>query len=159
MPAAARQLKQQQYDLSMFEKAPVRQPAELRVIKREQVARRDVTLRIVLTFVLALAVSAMIIYNYMTLNELTSDINEAQAQYGVLQSEYRRLMVQSESQLSLRKIEEKAQDQMGMAPIESYQVEYIQIEDEEQVALAEASPGLFDTIKGGFASIVEYLGF
>ncbi len=157
MPSAAKKLHTQSYDLAAFERAPVRQPAQLRVIKRQQAARRDVTLTVALCFIMAIAISAMVVYNYMTLNELTAEINKGHAQYEMLQSEYRRLMVRSESELSLRKIEERARTQLGMAPIEGYQIEYIEVMQEEQVAVVSSPPSMLDRLWGTCASLVEYL--
>lgn len=157
MALAAKELKIESYNLAAFEPAPVRQPAQLRLIKQKKAARRDITLTMALCFIMAIAISAMVVYNYMTLNEITADINRGHAQYEKLQSEYRRLLVRSESELSLRKIEERAKEQLGMAPIEGYQIEYIEVIAEEQVAVISKLPSATDRLWQTCLEWVEYL--
>lgn len=156
MSFPAKKIRDDEYNLSAFEESTPASQAELRLIKREKIEKRDVTIKMVLCFAAALTISAMIIYNNMMLNELTDDINQAQATYDALRSEYQRLTVLSESQLSLRNIEERAKEQ-GMAPIASYQIEYVKIEGDEHVEIYEAPPSIFDKLADSFRAFVEYL--
>ena len=110
-------------------------------------------------FVMVLAIVCAILYNKMILTELTSQIEDAQAQYELLKNDNRLMQVALENKTSLRTIQEIAENELGMAKVESYQVQYIDLGAGDRVVLARASQmGLADYIQMAYRSVLEYLG-
>ena len=154
------------YDFEQLEQhyslptAKVKQPPELRVVENRRIRERWMLIRAAVGFACILAIVAAVLYNNVILTELTADIEKAQGQYEQLKTEHRRMQVEIEGKLSLRNVEEIASDQLGMAKMEGYQIEYVDLGGEDQVLLArEQQPTLSDRISEAFESILEYLGW
>ena len=136
----------------------VKQPPELRVVEHRRAVHRASMFRAGMIFLAAIAIIAAIIYNNVVLTELTAEIEQAKTELEMLQSENRRMLVEFESKVSLRNIEEVASDSLGMAKIESYQVEYVDLCGGDRVRVAQKEElGLFDEIRLGIDRILEYL--
>ena len=140
--------------------AKVKQPPELRVVENRRIRERGMLVRATVGFACILTIIAAIIYNNVMLTELTADIEQAQGQYEQLKTEHRRMQVEIEGKLSLRSVEETAVNQLGMAKVEAYQIEYVDLGGEDRVVLArEQQPTLPDKIFEAFESVLEYLGW
>ena len=154
------------YDLEKLEQhyatpgAPkVKQPPELKVVGSRKAQSNKGMLRGAALFVMVLAIVCAILYNKMILTELTSQIEDAQSQYELLKNENRLMQVALENKTSLRSIQEIAENELGMAKVESYQVQYIDLGSGDRVVLARASQmGLADYIQMAYRSVLEYLG-
>lgn len=140
--------------------AQIKQPPELRVVKRRNAVDHAAMVKAGMVFLTAIAIIAAIIYNNVILTELTAEIQAAKAELEMLESENRRMQVEFESKVSLRNIEEVASETLGMAKIESYQVEYVDLCGGDQVRVAQKTePGVFEKIRMWADSILEYLTF
>ena len=138
----------------------VKQPPELRVVENRNVGANAVMLRGAAIFVVVLGIVCAILYNNMILTELTSQIEDAEAQFEVLKNENRLMQVALEGKTSLRAVQETAENELGMAKVESYQVQYIDLGEGDRVVLARAPQlGLADHIHMAYRSVLEYLGF
>ncbi|PWM25586.1 MAG: hypothetical protein DBX44_01905 [Oscillospiraceae bacterium] len=137
----------------------VKQPPELLVVEnrahREQAAFR----RGVATFILILGVVCAILYNQVQLTELTSEIEQTRSLLEALENDYRLMQVKIESGTSLHTVQQIAEEELGMAKAESYQVQYINLGEGDRVVLARAfEPKLSDRIFRAWYSLMEYLG-
>lgn len=138
----------------------VKQPPELRVVKSREKQDHSAFWKSAATFVLLLGVVCAILYNNVQLTELTSQIEQTQANLESLQNDYRLMQVEIESKTSMRTVQEIAETQLGMAKTESYQVQYINLGEGDRVVLARAhEPKLNDQIRHAWRSLLEYLGF
>lgn len=148
-------------ELEQYYFAPAKrpkQPPELKVVSSRQA--NTVGLRSMAAFVLIIAIIAAILYNNMLLTELTSEIETAQQSYETLQNEQRLMQLTLEGKTSLRTVQEIAEQQLGMAKAESYQVQYIDLGEGDRVVLAKAPKlTLADHIRMAYRSVLEYLGF
>ncbi|MEG2203704.1 MAG: hypothetical protein RRY21_00940 [Oscillospiraceae bacterium] len=153
------------YDLNRPERqsappAPrVKQPPELRVVETRR--RRDAgfMMRAGVLFVMTLAIICAILSNKVALTELTAEIEETQNQLGQLQNENRRMQVELEGRVSLRTVEEEAASRLGMAKMESYQVEYVDLGAGDQVLMTrEPERSMADRITEVWEKALEYLG-
>lgn len=151
------------YDLSIYEKKEyVRKQPELRVVDNPSprtMANRSLMTRVLLTAVLVVSVIGVIIYSNAILTEIGDEINSQNKEYAVLLSESKRLSAELESKVSLRNIEDTAKNDMGLARMESYQIEYVNLSEGDKIELTAASPkqGLADKIKIKIGSFLEYL--
>jgi len=140
--------------------AKVKQPPELRVVENRNAGANAVMLRGAAIFVVILGIVCAILYNNMILTELTSQIEDAEAQFEMLKNENRLMQVALEGKTSLRAVQEIAESQLGMAKVEGYQVQYIDLGEGDRVVLARAPQlGLADHIHMAYRSVLEYLGF
>ena len=122
------------YDLSLFEPKRQELPAsgqKNNVIKLTQ-EQLDKSRRVKLQPLHALAtflsmavvvgIVGSVVYGQAQLNELTDQINTAQAELSEAQSTYTQLKMKSDSRLSLDTVEEYAKDTLGMRRISQEQV-------------------------------------
>lgn len=138
----------------------VKQPPELHVVENRDAAARGAMLRGALVFILVLAIVCSILYNNMILTELTTQIENTEHQLAALQNENRLMKVELEGKISLRTVKDIAENELGMAEAESYQIQYIDLGVGDQVMLAKAPKlSLGDYIQKAYNSVLEYLGF
>ena len=122
----------------------VAQPPELRVVEGRAVRSRMVFRRAAVFFVFMIAMLAAVLYNRMILTELTTQVANTRSEYESLVSENRRMQVELESKTSLRTIQQSAEE-IGMAKAESYQIEYVDLGQQEQVLLTQEADGAVES--------------
>ena len=122
------------YDLSLFEPKRQELPAsgqKNNVIKltQEQLDKsrrvKNQPLHALATFLsmaVVVGIVGSVVYGQAQLNELTDQINTAQAELSEAQSTYTQLKMKSDSRLSLDTVEEYAKDTLGMRRISQEQV-------------------------------------
>ena len=122
-------------------------------------ANRALGVRMVCTAMAMVAALAVMLYNNAVLTELTEEYNMQSARYEELKSEGVRLQSELEGKMSLRNVEEYASGEMGLSKTEPYQIEYVQLSKGDRVVLTKNSPnpGIWEKMKGGFQSFLEYL--
>ena len=143
-----------------YDPAPtqLRQPPELKVVESRKNKEREAFGRTALMFLVVLIIFAAMLYNRVVLTELTSEISTLTSQYQSLKDEYQRMQVELEGRLSTRAIEDGA-SAMGMAQIESYQIQYVDLGDESGVVMSrESTETLSDRIISVVRQVKEYLG-
>ncbi len=147
-------LLQRQYEQSQR----LRQPPELRVVTNAQPKKIFVSVRAIFVFLALIAFMAAFLYNKMVLTELTAELESVSARNAELQDDYRRMMVEQEGKISLCSVEDIAAGQLGMAKMEDYQVEYIDLGEDSRVLLArEPSKTFSDRILELYDRVLEYM--
>ncbi len=137
-----------------------KQPPELRVVENRDAAAKSAMRGFMLALALVAVIFCSILYNRMTLTELTTQIEHTEQQLAALQNENRLMKVELESKISLRTVQDIAENELGMAPAESYQIQYIDLGVGDHVMLAKAPQlKLADYIQKAYHSVLEYLGF
>ena len=127
------------YDLSLFEPKRQELPAsgqKNNVIKLTQ-EQLDKSRRVkiqplhalatFLSMAVVVGIVGSVVYGQAQLNELTDQINTAQAELSEAQSTYTQLKMKSDSRLSLDTVEEYAKDTLGMRRISQEQVVCIRL--------------------------------
>lgn len=149
---------ERQYASSAVSK--VRQPAELKVVEGRSSHSGEYWFRVVLIFLAILIPICASLCKYKDLTELTSQIEAKEHQYQLLQNENRLMQMELESKTSLRTVRDIAENQLGMAAVESYQIEYIDLSEGDRVVLAKAPQlSLADHIQKAYYSVLEYFHF
>lgn len=118
----------------------------LREVKAPMHITKTVTFRQFLLFVLVVAASVAIIYNYMILTQLTDQASEKNQQLEDLKSEYTYLETKEENMYTLSEIEEYAQQKLNMIKMDSSQVEYIELSNPDQIEVSGSSQGISSTV-------------
>ena len=148
------------YDLSKFERKQEKKP-QIRVIKGKKAQRvnRVAMVKIFFAAVIVIGITSLMIVNRVALTEIGEEINAANEDLQILQSENTRLNVELEEKMSLDNIEEKAVNELGLTKMNNYQVQYLNLTQEDKIELTnpKSSGNIFDTIAGWSDKIKEYL--
>ncbi len=119
--------------------------------------KRGQALKISIVSLLAVSLFYFVINSYVQLNEVYSDISEANTQLNELRSENVRMQTELEGQASIRNIKEYAEERLGLQKIDQSQIQYIQIQTEDEVIVEEPEQNIFIKIKHWFVDLIEYL--
>ena len=92
-------------------------------------------MKAILCMALIIGVTVSFIYSRAMLVEVNEQVNAANKQLKILESEKTRLDMELESMVSLKNIEELAEN-MGLAKVEKYQVEYIDLSQGDKVVVS-----------------------
>ena len=162
---AANQYGTEAYEVSLFEpkKAKI---VELKPNKKQIQAqkRRARTQKILNVSVTALIVTVVIgavaftLTSRAQLNELNNTIRNEQNELSQLQEEYNILSAELANKTSVQAVEDYAVNQLGMQKIESHQIQYITVEDSDQVEVnATEEPTVLQEIGAAISDFFAYL--
>ena len=152
------------YDLSTFAPRPEEKKTELKVVRtRSQAFVGAFAPRVIFVFVLVMTLASLMVYNRVSLNELSSEINSLNGQLAILESENVRYASLLESSVSLRAIAQQAEE-MGMVRLDHYRTVHIYLHDGDQVVIFGENTsneyehsGFFDAIGAIISSAREYI--
>ena len=108
----------------------------LRIIKNRRKAKVVAPVKIILASVMALVISVIMIYSQVVLTELTSEVSFYENQIVELDTEYVRLQGELEAITSIKTLEEAAETKLGLAKIDSSQVEYVSLTGTDEISVA-----------------------
>ena len=151
------------YDLSVYEPEPVQQQAaaeKLQVVKApRQFISSVITPRNFLIFAMAVFAVCFMVYYRAQLNEVTNEINIVTQRLDVLKNENVRMQSEIKSIISPRSVAEQAEHELGLKRIDKYQTEYIYLNHEDKVELADESArtSFFWNLRIKFNSTVKLL--
>ncbi len=130
------------YNLENFAaKTPEQQDKELktsslRMIKNRRKAKVVAPAKIILASIMAIVISVVMIYSQVVLTELTSEVSFYENQIVELDTEYVRLQGELEAITSIKTLEEAAETKLGLAKIDSSQVEYVSLTGTDEISVA-----------------------
>lgn len=114
----------------------------------------------VLGGLLVIAMCICLIGCYISLNEVSAQVNSAKKALTKLEGETDVLSVQVERKNDIDEIEKVATEQLGMQKLESYQVETVNLIEGDSVSLPQGGDGqnsFFDGVVASFNILLEYL--
>lgn len=115
----------------------------------------------ILMGVMVLVLAAGLVLNYLSLNEVSSQLADANKQYEKLVTQGEALTREIEQQVNFSNIDQLATERLGMIKLESYQIQYVDIVEADSMSATLAnkseSDGLVDNIVRSFSILVEYL--
>lgn len=144
-------------DLEEAEDAAVVEKRPRRKLFYIEVGKRGTLAKIMIGSILALVLFSLVINSYVQLNEVYSQISAAESTLNDLQSENVRMQTQLEGQASIRNIKEYAEDRLGLQKLDRSQIQYIQIQTEDEVVVEEPDQNIFVQIKRKFNDLIAYL--
>lgn len=98
-----------------------------------------------------------VIYGRVQTNEIYTEIAALQTDYDDLTARNVSMKSEMESKLTVKKIEEYAEDVLGLMPLNQSQIEYIQLQTEDEVIISEPEDNFFVAINDYLIGIWEYL--
>lgn len=126
-------------------------------MKKSKQFKRYSIPKTVIFALIALVMFWIVIDSYVSLNSMYSNVSKAQSQLTELKSENVRLESKLQSQVSVRNVEEYAENVLGMERLDSSQIKYIQIQDKDVVTLPASKENFFVSLKIRFGEFIEYL--
>lgn len=153
-------------EMPPFSASPAR--PQMRVVQRKKKtlaqAKREMrtgalqTAKILCLALCLLALFAGLLYSRLRVDELTREIDKANAQLSVEQGENVRLNMQLDAMISLEKVEDHAKNQLGMTKVEGYQIEYVDLSGADAVTVSEKPKlGRLSALDGISEKLREYL--
>ncbi len=119
--------------------------------------KRGAAMKVFIAGVLALLLFSVVINSYVQLNEVYSEISTANTELNELRSENVRMQTELEGKASISNIKEYAEDYLGLQQLDRSQIQYIQIQTEDEVVIDEEEQNIFVKIKHKFEDLVAYL--
>ncbi len=104
--------------------------------RREMQMGARQTAKILVIALCLLSMFAALLYSRLRVDELTREIDAANAQLSVAQGENVRLNMKLDSMISLERVEEYAKNDLGMTKVEGYQIEYIDLSGADTVTVS-----------------------
>lgn len=98
-----------------------------------------------------------VIYGRVQTNEVYTKIAALQTEYNDLVARNISMKSEMEGKLTVKNIEEYAEDVLGLMPLNQSQIEYIQLQTEDEVVITEPEDNLFVTINDYLVGIWEFL--
>lgn len=96
----------------------------------------------VLAVALLLGLVVSVVYSQAKITELNGQINEAKTQLTAAQSEYDYLATQMSNITSRTSLQQVAEGQLGLVPVDPSQITYVQLEDESVIEKTTSSAQL-----------------
>lgn len=127
----------------------------LRIIKNHRKAKVIAPIKIILAAAVAIVVCITMIYSQVVLTELTSEVSFYENQLTELDTEYVRLQGELEATTSIKTLEEAAETKLGLAKIDSSQVEYVSLTGTDEISVAHTGGKYL--IKQYWESFVEFI--
>ena len=110
--------------------------SSLRMIENRRKAKVIAPVKVILASAMAIVISVIMIYSQVVLTELTSEVSFYENQIVELDTEYVRLQGELEAITSIKTLEEAAETKLGLAKIDSSQVEYVNLTGGDQISVA-----------------------
>ena len=114
-------------------------------------------LKIILGVIVCFAMLAVVILSNVQQLQVSNEITQKQKELTDLQSENVRMQSEIAGRTSSKNVQEYAEEVLGMHPLDLSQVEYIQIQKTDVVAIPEEETNIFVRVKSWFDNFVEYL--
>jgi cell division protein FtsL len=152
------------YDFALFEEG-VREEKEpkikraARTLERYSPSRRGNVFGIILMAALAVMLPIYFLSSKVELSELTGKINAAQFELEYAQNENLRLQAELDNIVTLSRVEDFAQNVLGMQRITTAQGTHISLNTGGTTEIAQDLDNPVTFISQWFSDVLEYLGF
>ena len=106
---------------------------------------------------IAFALMFALVYGKVELSRITNEQSELMAQLAQLEENNLSLESELEAKTSLVKVEDYAENVLGMQKLDKSQIEYISLESGNKAEVSAANDNIFTDIKQTMDNFVEYL--
>lgn len=107
--------------------------------------------------VFSLLLLCCVIYGKVETSMIYKEVAQANKRLEELQSEKNRMQVEIEAEMSLKNVEDYAENVLGLEKLDKSQIEYIQIQTNDIVEIPEEEENIFIKIKNTFKDFMEYM--
>ncbi len=156
------------YDLSRFDRRTIQREKvakekSMKKAKAEEKNKPVISFTAVVTWVLCMALLALIAYSYMVLNETADQANQLKRELEDLREQSQMMEIQKSQKYGSEQMQKIAVEELGMQKIEKSQITYVNTKsgDHTEVALTKTmraeNSKVLAGIANGFHTIVEYI--
>lgn len=108
---------------------------------------------------IAFGIAFAFIYGKVELSRITNEQSELMAQLAQLEENNLSLESELEAKTSLVKVEDYAENELGLIKLDKSQIEYVEIENDAVIEVIEKEDeSLLSSIKSWFDGVLEYIG-
>lgn len=119
--------------------------------------KKTSSIGVVLSAIVVTILLFLLIYGKVQVSALYTQIADEKASVDILQSENVRMQTEIEANMSLKNVENYAEDILGLKKLDKSQITYIQIQNQDLVEVVETEQNIFVVLKEKFNNIIEYL--
>lgn len=131
--------------------------SNLRVIKSKPINILGLApFQAVMLLLFLVVMVSCLIYSNVKLDKIGREIVKYQESYDNMISEKIRLELAMESKISLKHIEEKAQEN-GLRPVQDYQIEYVSFKTKDKIELANNKSNIYKLVENFLNVILSYI--
>lgn len=108
---------------------------------------------------LAFAMMFAFVYGKVELSRITNEQSELMAQLAQLEENNLSLESELESKTSMVKVEDYAENELGLVKLDKSQIEYVEVKNDNVIEVIEKNDdSVFASIKNWFDDVLEYIG-
>ena len=128
-------------------------------MKNKPSKKIHITLGGVLCGLIVVALSLGMIFNYLSLNEVSAKLCAANKKYDTLVGEEKALSFEVEKQVNFTNIDKLATERLGMVKLQPHQVQYVTLTEADTMTVKENGNenALVSNLVASFNILVEYL--
>ena len=128
-------------------------------MKNKSSKKIHITLGGVLCGLIVVALSLGMIFNYLSLNEVSAKLCAANKKYDTLVGEEKALSFEVEKQVNFTNIDKLATERLGMVKLQPHQVQYVTLTEADTMTVKENGNenALVSNLVASFNILVEYL--
>ncbi len=149
------------YDLSRYENAVRKPEAEpkrvIKDVKKTSVSTAASTFKTLAMILVVGVLLCAFLYGKAEESTLQAQIAEKNREIDIVYSENVRMFTELEGRTSLSKVEDYAENVLGLQKLDKSQIEYVQLNTDNVVEINESETNIFVTIKNKFYEFLEYL--
>lgn len=149
------------YDFSRFDdrkqnaRTTTKQTAEIKVAPKSEPKAHPV--RVFALIAAIVVVASAMIYSQVVLTELGDKVNAVTNDINIVKSENVRKATELDSKMSLKSVEEYAENNLGLVKLDQSRIEYVSLSEDNKIEITKEKDDSFvDSVKKLFASVKEY---
>lgn len=119
--------------------------------------QRGLAAKVFMISAVILVMVFIVINSFVQLNEVYADVSAANVQLSELRSENVQMQTQLEGMASISNIKTYAENYLGLQQLDKSQIQYIEIQTEDEVVVEEGAQNIFVRLRHWFQDIVAYL--
>lgn len=130
---------------------------EKRISFRKRRAEKGVAVKIFVGALSSLLLLCCVIYGKSEINSVYSQINTAKSEYEELQTDRIHMKREIETKLSLKNIEDYAENVLGLKKLDKSQIKYVNVQSENVVDIPEEDDNVFSKAWKEIKNFVDYI--
>ena len=107
--------------------------------------------------ILAVLVCSITVITFDRTNSMYNDVTQAKEELATLEAENVRMRSELDAKISLKNVEDYAENVLGMKKIDNSQIQYIRIQNSDVISFPDAEDNIWGKIVDFFEKCVEYL--
>lgn len=138
------------------ERMPANKPSR-NIVMKKNTPKRGSAPKVLFGAACVLVMLCAVIYGRVQRDQLFNDVAAATAKMDRLESEKNRMQVEIEANMSMKNVEEYAENELKLEKLDKSQIEYVKIQTGDVVEISDNDKNIFVRIKDAFNDFMEYI--